>query len=58
MVQVHLLDATYELFRAHFGRPPRTGIDGEAVGATLLALADIDPGDYVPGYSPIEGILL
>ena len=33
-MQVHLLDATYELFRAHFGRPPRTGIDGEAVGAT------------------------
>jgi 5'-3' exonuclease len=35
MVQVHLLDATYELFRAHFGRPPRTGIDGQPVGATL-----------------------
>jgi 5'-3' exonuclease len=34
-VQIHLLDATYELFRAHFGRPPRQGIDGEAVGATL-----------------------
>ena len=34
-MQIHLLDATYELFRAHFGRPPRTGIDGEPVGATL-----------------------
>lgn len=34
-MQIHLLDATYELFRAHFGRPPRTGLDGEAVGATL-----------------------
>jgi 5'-3' exonuclease len=34
-VQIHLLDATYELFRAHFGRPPRVGIDGEPVGATL-----------------------
>ena len=34
-MQVHLLDATYELFRAHFGRPPRAGIDGEPVGATL-----------------------
>ncbi len=34
-MQIHLLDATYELFRAHFGRPPRAGIDGEAVGATL-----------------------
>jgi 5'-3' exonuclease len=34
-VQIHLLDATYELFRAHFGRPPRAGIDGEPVGAAL-----------------------
>ncbi len=34
-MQVHLLDATYELFRAHFGPPPRAGIDGEPVGATL-----------------------
>lgn len=34
-MQIHLLDATYELFRAHFGRPPRIGLDGEAVGATL-----------------------
>ena len=34
-MQIHLLDATYELFRAHFGRPPRTGADGEPVGATL-----------------------
>ena len=34
-VQIHLLDATYELFRAHFGRPPRRGLDGEPVGATL-----------------------
>jgi 5'-3' exonuclease len=34
-VQIHLLDATYELFRAHFGRPPRTGSDGQPVGATL-----------------------
>jgi 5'-3' exonuclease len=34
-VQIHLLDATYELFRAHFGRPPRAGDDGQPVGATL-----------------------
>ena len=33
-MQIHLLDATYELFRAHFGRPSRTGIDGAPVGAT------------------------
>jgi len=34
-VQIHLLDATYELFRAHFGRPPRDGRDGRPVAATL-----------------------
>ena len=34
-VQLHLLDATYELFRAHFGRPPHAGVDGEPVGATV-----------------------
>ena len=34
-MQIHLLDATYELFRAHFGRPPSAGADGEPVGATL-----------------------
>ncbi len=34
-VQIHLLDATYELFRAHFGRPPRDGRDGQPVAATL-----------------------
>jgi 5'-3' exonuclease len=34
-VQLHLLDATYELFRAHFGRPPHSGANGQAVGATL-----------------------
>ncbi len=30
----------------------------ENFGATLLALAGIDPGEHVPGYSPIEGVLL
>jgi 5'-3' exonuclease len=34
-MQIHLLDATYELFRAHFGRPARNGLDGHPVGATL-----------------------
>ena len=34
-MQLHLLDATYELFRAHFGRPPHAGADGSPVGATL-----------------------
>jgi 5'-3' exonuclease len=34
-VQVHLLDATYELFRAHFGRPPHADAEGRPVAATL-----------------------
>jgi 5'-3' exonuclease len=43
-VKVHLVDATFELFRAHFGAPAATAPDGREVGATrgflrsLLAL--------------------
>jgi len=33
-VDVHLIDGTYELFRAHFGAPPSTAPDGAEVGAT------------------------
>ena len=44
VVRVHLLDGTYELFRAYYGVPPRTSPDGREVGAirglieTTLAL--------------------
>lgn len=34
-MQLHLLDATYELFRSHFGRPPHADPGGVAVGATV-----------------------
>lgn len=34
-MQVHLLDATYELFRAHFGRPPASDARGQPAGATI-----------------------
>ncbi len=34
-MQVHLLDATYELFRAHFGRPPASDAQGRPAGATI-----------------------
>ncbi|GMR02725.1 MAG: hypothetical protein BMS9Abin20_1071 [Acidimicrobiia bacterium] len=33
MTTVHLVDGTYELFRAHFGAPPRTTADGWEIGA-------------------------
>ncbi len=34
-MKVHLVDGTYELFRAHFGAPPKKAINGMEVGATL-----------------------
>jgi 5'-3' exonuclease len=34
-MKVYLLDGTYELFRNHFGAPPRKAPDGLEVGATL-----------------------
>jgi uncharacterized protein (DUF1501 family) len=50
-----------------YGRPvdPTSGqvredgqvLSAEAVGATLLALADVDPGPYVSGVSPITGVI-
>ncbi|MFO0584130.1 MAG: 5'-3' exonuclease H3TH domain-containing protein [Anaeromyxobacter sp.] len=33
-MKVHLVDGTYELFRAHFGSPPARGPGGNEVGAT------------------------
>ena len=42
-VQVHLLDATYELFRAHFapGRPDLTDAHGNSVKATVGVLESV-----------------
>lgn len=33
-MKLHLMDGTYELFRSHFGTPPRTSPGGQQVGAT------------------------
>jgi len=33
------------------------GIASENLGATLLALANVDPAPIVPGYDPIQGVL-
>ncbi len=41
MPNLHLIDATYELFRAHFGAPPRTAPDGAPVGAVHGLLASL-----------------
>jgi 5'-3' exonuclease len=34
-MNIHLIDGTYELFRNHFGAPPKKSPDGREVGATL-----------------------
>lgn len=39
--ELHVVDATYELFRAWFGAPPRTAPDGREVGATRGVLASL-----------------
>ena len=41
MPSVHLVDATYELFRAYFAVPPSTAPDGREVGATRGVLATL-----------------
>jgi 5'-3' exonuclease len=50
MTTLHLIDGTYELFRAHFGAPPRTTPEGWEIGAvhsmllsTLNLLAQDEP---------------
>ncbi|HEV2582814.1 MAG TPA: 5'-3' exonuclease H3TH domain-containing protein [Ktedonobacteraceae bacterium] len=48
-MKIYLVDGTYELFRNHFGAPPRKAPDGREVGATLgllrsLLLLLITPG--------------
>ena len=34
-MKIYLVDGTYELFRAHFGAPPKKAPDGIEIGATL-----------------------
>jgi 5'-3' exonuclease len=34
-MKIHLIDGTYELFRNHFGAPPKKAPDGREIGATL-----------------------
>jgi 5'-3' exonuclease len=34
-MKIHLVDGTYELFRNHYGAPPKKAPDGREVGATL-----------------------
>jgi 5'-3' exonuclease len=34
-MKIHLVDGTYELFRSHFGAPPKKAPGGREIGATL-----------------------
>ena len=40
-MKIYLVDGTYELFRSHFGAPPRKSPDGREVGATLGLLRSL-----------------
>jgi len=40
-MKIHLVDGTYELFRSHFGAPPKKAADGQEVGATLGLLRSL-----------------
>lgn len=40
-MKLHLIDGTYELFRNHFGAPPKKAPDGQEIGATLGLLRSL-----------------
>jgi 5'-3' exonuclease len=52
-MKVHLVDGTYELFRSHFGAPPRTAPDGREVGATVGLLRSLLALVETPGVSHV-----
>ena len=52
-MKVHLVDGTYELFRAHFGAPPRTSPDGRHVGATVGLLRSLSMLLATPGVTHV-----
>ncbi len=41
LMKIHLVDGTYELFRNHFGAPPKKAPDNREVGATLGLLRSL-----------------
>ncbi|MFI5254142.1 MAG: flap endonuclease, partial [Candidatus Limnocylindrales bacterium] len=52
-MRLFLLDATYEIFRAHFGRPPASAPDGRPVGATVGVVESVLGLLREPGVSHI-----
>ena len=52
-MKIHLVDGTYELFRNHFGAPPKRAPDGRQVGATLGLLRSLLLLVTTPGVSHV-----
>jgi len=52
-VDVHLIDGTYELYRAHFGAPDATAPDGTPVGATRGLLRSLQALLREPGVTHV-----
>jgi 5'-3' exonuclease len=52
-VKVHLVDGTYELFRAYYGVPPATAADGREVGAVRGLLRSLLQLLREPGVSHV-----
>src|SRR5512141_2058790 len=52
-MKLHLVDGTYELFRHHFGAPPRKSHDGREVGATVGLLRSLYALVTSPGVTHI-----
>jgi len=52
-MKIHLVDGTYELFRSHFGAPPRKSPDGREVGATLGLLRSLFMLVSTPGVTHV-----
>ncbi len=52
-MKIHLVDGTYELFRHHFGAPPRKAPDGHEVGATVGLLRSMYALVTTPGITHI-----
>ena len=52
-MKVHLVDGTYELFRHHFGAPPRKDPEGREVGATVGLLRSLSLLVSTPGVTHV-----
>jgi 5'-3' exonuclease len=52
-MKIHLVDGTYELFRSHFGAPPRKARNGQEVGATTGLLRSLLMLATTPGVTHV-----